>query len=490
MPRTSALQALPAELIDEIAGYLDSRDCCSLRHTSVQLYIKTGYTFLKHCGHLEVDFHHARLAELLATSQNAGMARAVKTLTIVVLDDARQHEFTKSKKKRVSRRKVAGRASSFQTKVNETIRNAVTSSCCASGASGLLLAKVFRRLVNVSEVKIIGNYLDMSHVKFSGMTYTCKTKPDRHRAVPNILSAIKKSGLAPPRLTIAELKQQGGGGESSQGDPPEPSPRCSSRIPELDKAALSDVRELRLDFGARRPDKRCPKHHFTALRNSLLWAAPTLTLLELCSPHNGFVDNTVLLLLPSTTTATTTISAPPLFPALRTLRLADDQQVPGWPLIKLLEAHVPQLQELSLVDLGLLDDVLRWRDVLECIRSHMSPGLLQRFRFVRNRHSKLIPGFVETVSYANTRWGADGSGASGRVRAVDMAPFATERMRRTFDDVDEWVAVLKCDEDDGEAFDDVERGLGRGVRPAIDLLRQGYYETSGSVDFNLVRRFR
>lgn len=454
MPRTLALQALPTELIDEIAGYLDSQDCCSLRRTSVQLCIKTDCIFLKHCGHVEVDFYCARLGELLATSQNTGMTRAVKTLTIVTPDEVMKG----GENAGLLHAYINGQA---KNAVNEEIHAAVDNSCCGTEACGSLLTNALRQMVNVTDVRITGNYLDMAHIKCSGMSLNpCRSRGPRHRAVPAILNAVKNSGITTPiSLSITELTRHRDHDPVKKSH--DTSPRCFNPLPELDAAAISNVRQLRLGFGGRRLPN--DNKRVAALRHSLP-LTPALTLLELSGPHPGLVNSALQLMADARYAS---------FAALRSLRLAVDGRVVGVQLAVCLQALVPQLEELALVGLALADDTMHWTDALRCIRASLS-ARLQRFRFARNAHAgELLRG------HALALWDADGDGVAC-VRDVDLAPFG-RWARWMFEDVDEWVAVFQLDDDDGEAFEDVAARVG-GVAAAIDVLIQGYYEASESLD--------
>ncbi|KAF9641571.1 hypothetical protein BFW01_g1554 [Lasiodiplodia theobromae] len=456
MSRISAFEALPAELIEEVAGYLNSKDCCSLRQASLQLYFKADYIFRKHCTHVQVDFDQVHLAQLCTTSQNTGMARAVKILTIVVPDEVRKggrnagslHAYMNGQAKNT---------------VNEEIQATVDNRCCGTEACGSLLTKALRQMVNVADVRITGNYLDMAHIRCSGMSLIpCRSRDTRHRAVPAILNAVKNSGITTPiSLSITELTRRRN--HHAVKKTHDTSPRCFNPLPELDATALANVHQLRLGLGGRRLPKRVYLDDVAALRHSLPFT-PALTLLELSGPHPGLLNSAFELMADAGYTA---------FPALRSLRLADDATVDGVQLAVCLQALVPQLEELSLVGLALADDAMHWIDALRCIRQHLSPRL-QRFRFARNAHAGEL-----LQSHALTLWDADGDGVAC-VRDVDVAQFG-RWARWMFEDVEEWVAVFALDDDDGEAFEDVAARVG-GVGAAIDVLIQGYYEAPESLD--------
>ncbi|KAB2569101.1 hypothetical protein DBV05_g12227 [Lasiodiplodia theobromae] len=456
MSRISAFGALPAELIEEVAGYLNSKDCCSLRQASLQLYFKADYIFRKHCTHVQVDFDQVRLAQLCTTSQNTGMARAVKILTIVVPDEVRKG----GKNAGLLHACMNGQA---KNTINEEIQAAVDNSCCSTGACGSLLTKSLRQMVNVTDVRITGNYLDMAHIKCSGMSLIpCRSRDTRHRAVPAILNAVKNSGITTPiSLSITELTRRRDHHPVKKTH--DTSPRCFNPLPELDAAVLTNVHQLRLGLGGRRLPKRVALSDVAALRHSLPFT-PALTLLELSGPHPGLLNSAFELMADAGYSA---------FPALRSLRLADDATVDGVQLAVCLQALVPQLEELSLVGLALADDAMHWVDALRCIRVNLS-SRLQRFRFARNAHAGEL-----LQSHALTLWDADGDGAAC-VRDVDVAQFG-KWARWMFEDVDEWVAVFALDDDDGEAFEDVAARVG-GVGAAIDVLIQGYYEAPESLD--------
>lgn len=454
MSSLSALEALPTELIERIAGHLDSKGCCSLRQLSQQLRYKANYIFLKYFTNVQVDFHSRGLDKLYRISQNTDLAKAVKILAIAVPDDDKWY-----KDHQPSRHK----GTSLDT-------------CCATGMCSMVLASALPRLGNLTEVIIVGDYLGIAHVD-CGSTASSPYL-SRHRVVPAILHAIKQSGLAPRRLSLVESPYYYNIPTDAA------SPPCPRRLPELEVAAFDYVRELRLCLGVGRihalsTDAIEGSDDFSALGHAL-GLARNLRRLDLHSYHPGCINET--LLLPS--------EAPQQhFPALHALRLSNDGNVSSLRLAEFLRAHASQLTELQLVDLGLGDDALRWVDLLQCVRDRLlsnNNNNLQRFHFARNDYTGLVMNRC-----ANTWWGG-----AKVLRQLEVGRYATLAYAmpsededlgwvEVFDEIEEWVAVFVVEADDGEAFEQLVEEPG-GVNAALDVMIEGYFESDDVSDAQLM----
>lgn len=456
MSSPSALEALPTELVEDIADYLDCKDCCTLRQVSQQLRYKANYIFLKHYTHVHVDFHNRSIAKLYAISRwNKGIAKAIKTLTIAVPNDNKWY-----KHHRPSRSKGK-------------FRNA----CCATGMHSMVLARTLRRLSNLTEVNIAGDYLDIAHVEYSSSSSSMMPSPSphlsRHRVVPAILHAIQQSGVTPVRLFLVEPPYH-------RETPPAidaTSPPCPRHLSELEVATFDYVRYLRLFFcGPRRlPEPPLSNgaiyNDFAALGHAV-GLARNLICLDLHSCHPGCINETLLFPVEE---------APQQqqhFPALRALRLCGDAEVSSRRLAAFLLTHMAQLTELELLRLGLSDDALHWVDLLQCVRDHRHGNNLHHFRFVGNWHTgRLIDG------YARIWWGG-----ARVVRQFELGPYAAAMRAASwvkeedrewvevFDEVDEWVAVFLVRTDDGEAFEQLVEEPG-GMDVALDVMIEDYFET-------------